>query len=261
MHGVAIEGQATVKTCRRCRETKPLCEMKRDRLYSDGYAAICRTCQKVEVDAWRKANPERVRRNEEARTQRVRARIKANSGPSKLITEKRCRRCQETKPVVEMKRDQRINDGYSSFCNLCHRAATVAWQKANPERLNVWRRNRWLARTPEQREADRVARRATYKPEHVWRLNIRRNYKITPERFDAMLAAQGGACAICRKAATAFPRRIHVDHNHSCCPKTPTCGQCTRGLLCSHCNHSLYTLELSREWLTAASEYLWRPSL
>ena len=32
---------------------------------------------------------------------------------------------------------------------------------------------------------------------------------------------------------------LHVDHNHDCCPRTPTCGQCTRGVLCTRHNVGL----------------------
>lgn len=69
-------------------------------------------------------------------------------------------------------------------------------------------------------------------------------YRLTPELYWAIHAAQGGACAICQRAKgrplNAPPgnkaKRLAVDHDHRCCPKTPTCGTCTRGLACSTCN-------------------------
>lgn len=32
---------------------------------------------------------------------------------------------------------------------------------------------------------------------------------------------------------------LHIDHNHDCCPKPPTCGKCTRGVLCTRHNVGL----------------------
>lgn len=54
-------------------------------------------------------------------------------------------------------------------------------------------------------------------------------YGLAPGEYDALLAKQGGACAICRGK----PRRLRlaVDHDH-------TTGR-VRGLLCKRCNHDL----------------------
>ena len=47
--------------------------------------------------------------------------------------------------------------------------------------------------------------------------------------YDALLAAQGGGCAICGNAPKT--RRLHVDHDH----KTGA----VRGVLCFNCNQAL----------------------
>lgn len=59
-------------------------------------------------------------------------------------------------------------------------------------------------------------------------------YGLTSVAYEAMLAAQGGGCAVCRSAdpqedggRTAF----HVDHNHA--------TGAVRGLLCKPCNLAL----------------------
>lgn len=51
---------------------------------------------------------------------------------------------------------------------------------------------------------------------------------VSPEERAAMLAAQGGRCAICRKPPKIGGRRLHVDHDH-------VTGR-IRGLLCHYCN-------------------------
>lgn len=64
---------------------------------------------------------------------------------------------------------------------------------------------------------------------------VKYKYGITREQYDEFLAKQGGLCAVCTKPAVV----LHIDHDHSCCPKLPTCGKCIRGLLCGHCNKAL----------------------
>lgn len=58
---------------------------------------------------------------------------------------------------------------------------------------------------------------------------IEKTYGLTPAEYEALFAAQGGRCAICR--ARPKSKRLAVDHDH----KT---GE-VRGLLCSRCNHDL----------------------
>ena len=83
-----------------------------------------------------------------------------------------------------------------------------------------------------------------------------RRFGLDREAFDAMLHAQGGACAIC---GTTDPGKSYwnVDHDHSCCaPGSPVCGKCVRGLLCSRCNHGLGNFKDDPDRLRAAITYL-----
>ncbi|WP_432158660.1 endonuclease domain-containing protein [Streptomyces sp. bgisy153] len=63
-------------------------------------------------------------------------------------------------------------------------------------------------------------------------------YKVSPDGYAALLAAQGGGCALC--ARPPGRRALAVDHDHACCPRKgsrgTTCGRCVRGLLCATCN-------------------------
>lgn len=53
-----------------------------------------------------------------------------------------------------------------------------------------------------------------------------RRYKLGPQQFEQMMAAQDGKCALCR---TDFgKKRLHVDHAHK--------SRRVRGLLCARCN-------------------------
>jgi Recombination endonuclease VII len=70
---------------------------------------------------------------------------------------------------------------------------------------------------------------------------------ITDADYQALLASQGGGCAICDHPPRT--RRLHVDHDH----KT---GK-VRGLLCHRCNRALPSW-ISLAWLRSAIDYLER---
>lgn len=59
---------------------------------------------------------------------------------------------------------------------------------------------------------------------------VRKTYGLNDGDYDRLYAAQGGRCAICRKA-TGKVKRLAVDHDHET-------GE-VRGLLCFPCNHDV----------------------
>ena len=81
--------------------------------------------------------------------------------------------------------------------------------------------------------------------------NLKKAYGISPEQYDAMFDALGGACAICERVVAGKPpsrERLHVDHDHET-------GK-IRGLLCGACNVSLGGFRDDPELLAAAIRYL-----
>ena len=105
------------------------------------------------------------------------------------------------------------------------------------------------ARTPEQIEAQ-----AQYQRE----AHLQKNYGIGIAKFDAMLAAQGGTCAVatCTRTGTNDGRALHVDHDHSCCPGERSCGKCVRWLLCYQHNTGLGMFNDDPAELRAAADLL-----
>ena len=75
---------------------------------------------------------------------------------------------------------------------------------------------------------------------------LRRKYNITEAEYDALLAAQGGVCAICGKRPGRV--RLGVDHDHAT-------GK-VRGLLCVRCNKALGPFEWSVAVLERAAVYM-----
>jgi len=74
-----------------------------------------------------------------------------------------------------------------------------------------------------KRERTRRARRSKHNS------HIKKEYGISIEDYDAILASQGGKCAIC-KGGTG-KRFFACDHNHK--------NGRVRGLLCARCNSGL----------------------
>lgn len=75
---------------------------------------------------------------------------------------------------------------------------------------------------------------------------VQRTYGLEPGQYAAMLAAQDGRCAICRKRPRR--RRLAVDHNHF--TNEP------RALLCMLCNKALGLWEFNQETAANAAHYL-----
>lgn len=73
------------------------------------------------------------------------------------------------------------------------------------------------------------------------------SHRLPDAEYDALLAAQGGTCAIC--GSTPKTRRLHVDREHRN-------GE-VRGLLCYMCNRRL-DQRVTPQWCARAALYLLR---
>lgn len=114
---------------------------------------------------------------------------------------KLCARCRVKKPLSQFHRQPSGPKGRHSYCKSC----------AN--------------------KAQRVSRIKNVTPERKRAYQFMTRYGLTIAQVSALLAAQGGRCAICRRKDV----RFCVDHNH----KTKK----TRGILCHRCNVGLGFME------------------
>lgn len=72
------------------------------------------------------------------------------------------------------------------------------------------------------------------------RMHFWTRYRITPERRQQLIDDQDGRCYLCGDALLLDePRKVHVEHDHSCCPGSTTCGNCIRGIACDPCNRGI----------------------
>lgn len=78
---------------------------------------------------------------------------------------------------------------------------------------------------------------------------LKKIYGITIEQHDAMLAQQGGVCAICKTPPEQSTKgALAVDHDHRT-------GQ-VRGLLCGNCNAALGHFKDNPHLCKVGAEYL-----
>jgi len=121
----------------------------------------------------------------------------------------------------------------------------------------VKRKRRTQAQMMEARRKARNARRHHLKTQH----------HMTQEQYDALLAFQGGVCAMCHRPPQPN-KNLHVDHDHGpakrgdpLCdhPHEQSCSNCWRALLHRHCNDVLSRVRDSQETLLNAVDVLRNP--
>lgn len=120
-----------------------------------------------------------------------------------------------------------------------------------------------LSRNPDGRNSQCkscwLIRRRQYVAEHpdlVMIANMKCVSGCTPDLYYAMLTAQNGGCAVCGTTVPGGQGRFHVDHDHTCCPGTKSCGKCIRGLLCHNCNVGLGNFKDDPSIMVAGIAYL-----
>jgi hypothetical protein len=139
------------------------------------------------------------------------------------VDQKECRKCGETKDLVDFYKHKGFRDGRHSQCKACVRTNNCKWMKANRRSKGV-------------------------KPREKKAKNPKAHMGLTKEEYEDLLFFQDGKCAICEKPEAVLARRLALDHNH----KT---GQ-IRGLLCSSCNPGLGYFHDDIELLHKAAAYL-----
>lgn len=159
-----------------------------------------------------------------------------------------CSKCHTEKDLELFSRSKAASDGYHTWCKACKAADTRRWLSENRERESAKDRAQYAADGARAREQakrwHRENRPRSLKSKRTWKL---RQYGITPEVYAALLEAQGGKCAICRREPEAG-RDLAVDHCHD--------TRVVRGLLCHLCNVGLGQFCDSPDLLRAAIEYL-----
>ena len=159
--------------------------------------------------------------NERARS----ARYGPNHGPYFIA---RCRICKKKKKTnIEHRqlfvKDKSYKSGWStSLCKKCNSIRAQDHAKRYPEKFKK--------------------RLEKYKI---------KKHGVSIEDFWKMFEDQKGICKICKSSG-----KLYIDHDHSCCDKSFSCGKCVRGLICNRCNLMLGMAKDKSDILVSAINYL-----
>ena len=156
-----------------------------------------------------------------------------------------CSKCKQVKSRTEFPLERGKE---RSRCKPCHVEDALKWARDNREKRREYQR-KWMAANPEKVKAAAKRAYAKRSPESIKKKNeyrklshLARKYGMTQADWDAMYAAQGGVCAICKiPGRTGKHGKLAVDHCHSS-------GR-VRGLLCGPCNVAIGILgETPEQW-------------
>lgn len=173
--------------------------------------------------------------------------------------EKMCTKCGVFKEISEFHKNSKSQDGLKLWCKACVKEYDKKENKpklALPEKvvnglIHCRRCNKYFSEI-------KFSKSKSYCNDCVIGIghqhNIKRK-KISVEQYIEIELSQNGVCKICGEPEKTN-KRLSIDHDHTCCPGQETCGNCTRGLICSRCNKALGMVNDDIELLKKMIEYL-----
>lgn len=161
------------------------------------------------------------------------------------MTRKICRKCKDSKAVIEFNKDKRRKDGLFPWCRDClHKYRQEKNSNPTFRDLATKRSKKWREENRERSQAYMRDYAATH-PEEFRSYKVMHLYKLSEVEYTQKLEDQGGICAICPRPQE---RNLSVDHDH----KT---GK-IRDLLCLKCNSLLGFVDDDIDILLSAVKYL-----
>lgn len=229
------------KSCKKCGDTKPLSDYKKNKNCKAGIINYCSNCYNASQRKWNANNPDKLK---EARERwknkdpdRYKEFSKRRNGALKKkrqenfiqrITEngRLCSTCKNRLPIDNFTKSKNISDGYSGDCKSCKNAKSKNWRSKNP------------------------LKRSEYQKKHSRRSYLRNAYGLSIDEYNLLLEIQCNRCAICQNNFSEVSKYPHVDH----CHKT---GK-VRGILCHGCNNGIGHFKDNIKSLFSAIKYLKR---
>lgn len=142
----------------------------------------------------------------------------------------KCQQCLKEKPLSEFPPAQN-KIGHKKKCRECWSKYMRAYYKNKPEKYSIHKK---------YVQKNDIAYKKSYARHH-----------ISYDTFQKMFEKYDGKCYACQEQAATC-----IDHDHSCCPGSYSCGSCIRGLLCNWCNSALGHAKDNSNTLKKLIEYL-----
>lgn len=162
-----------------------------------------------------------------------------------------CKKCKVEKEIIHFDiypPSIKTRDGRQARCRECLQESRREKYLKDKKQKDFKEK----ARLYYSKNIDQYKSRYQEQKNDIWAYRILKNYNLTVEEYEAMMQEQEYSCAICYK----FSDKLVVDHDHSCCPGSKSCGQCVRGLLCTQCNSGIGFLKDNEFILYSAIDYI-----
>lgn len=137
-----------------------------------------------------------------------------------------------------------LNKRGRKCCRICRNENAKKFRQRHSEQVTDWHKTNYVTNSARIIEYKRQYRKEGRHKDAKYKLKV---------PYTKMLQEQNGLCAICGEADE---KSLAVDHDHSCCPKGTSCGDCVRELLCRRCNTTLGAVNDSPELLQKLIDYL-----
>lgn len=176
---------------------------------------------------------------------------------------KQCTKCKTNKPLDQFAKNKGNKSGIHSWCKQCMSDKVLEYRGGRVFKQLVVTETHKQCRICEevkpysQYSGTKRAKESycTECKKFMGTERVLKKYGLTVDSYMKMFNEQNGVCKICQKPEP-NGKRLAVDHDHSCCSGTRSCGRCIRGLICFKCNTALGMVNDDTDILNAMIEYL-----